>query len=328
MYLRCSQSPVLLVLFSLRSFLGRAQDQNGEIISSFPHGAFEVHDNTSAGYLLTIPLPPPFELNDSFQLNVQSVKAIKQNLATVLPQLNVSEDIVSIKVEEGAPLINSTIIELFTQDNTNRSMALRPRQNDNGINDFFEGLGGAASDIGCAAFAGGGVPGFLAAAAIFEGQNSRSQGITTDQDYFVHALYGDTASSASIRVFYNARYAPGFDNNIHAVTFSRRIYTRFPPAVFGDSRFETMTSLLTHEIQHVKQYASFNHDLNSFGYQYLFQYCKAGFNYNDPRFTLEEDARRQEWFSHPADIILLPEFSSDITHQPPRPALLRSLEKE
>lgn len=55
-----------------------------------------------------------------------------------------------------------------------------------------------------------------------------------------------------------------------------------------------MTSLLMHEIQHVKQYASFNHDLNSFGYQYLFQYCKAGFNYNDPRFTLEEDARRQE----------------------------------
>lgn len=172
-----------------------AEEGNSTFVSDFPYGAFEVNDSTSAGYLLTIPLPPPFELNYSLQLNEQSVEAVRHNIAVVLLQLNVAEEIILTKIEEGALLINSTVMELLTQDSSDPSVMIKARQNGNGIDGFLRGLGDAASGVGCAAYAAGGVPAFLAAAAIFEGQNSRSQRITTDQDFFAHAPYGDTASS-------------------------------------------------------------------------------------------------------------------------------------
>ena len=112
MFMSSGQNHLFLLLCLIQISVIRAQERNGTIVSSFPYGAFEVYDDTSAEYFLTITLPPPFELNDSLYLNLQSVKTIKLNLAVVLPQLNVSEDIIPIKIEEGAPLINSTVMSL------------------------------------------------------------------------------------------------------------------------------------------------------------------------------------------------------------------------
>lgn len=94
-------------------------------------------------------------------------------------------------------------------------------------------------------------------------------------------IQSNVTVAGPVKVYYEASRPVGFgDPSKIGTTFNRDVYTYFNSAPTADSPiFIRNTKLLIHEIEHVKQYESHGYNLASYGYRYLFQYCKAGFKY-------------------------------------------------
>lgn len=157
------------------------------------------------------------------------------------------------------------------------------------------------TDIACGAFAGLALPAFLTAAGWFSAANDGSRSLTTDQKWFLYPLHGSLVTTVNLNIFYSATFPPGF-GGAAATTMNRNIYVKNPrtgnppsplPNSLLGSAFGSQVVLLAHEIVHVGQYRADNWNLAEFGLEYMFQYCKAGFSYENN--ALEKQAyTRQE----------------------------------
>jgi hypothetical protein len=160
--------------------------------------------------------------------------------------------------------------------------------------------------LACGAFAIGAVPGYLAAYAWFHGCNSGYEGLSSHQKYFQRSVF-DLTILNKVNIKYSACFPPGF-GSAAATTMGTEIYVRAARANVDtnpittmslSSSFQSQMRLLLHEMGHSKQYAARGWNVASFGWDYLFQYCLAGFSYSGN--SMEKDA---ETYRPKADALL------------------------
>ncbi|KAK3836860.1 MAG: hypothetical protein J3R72DRAFT_449939 [Linnemannia gamsii] len=224
-------------------------------------------------------------------------------LPHILRQYNVAhndEQAIMKLTERGAPLFASIVMEAIQHSNKR----IKPDHDDHHVSlqrrgilgDIIDWIEDAFGTVACGAFAAAGVGPFLAAAAVFEVLNSGGVSFTDDQLFFTSAAMGYVPPG--IVVYYGANFAPGF-NSAAGTTFLKSIYLRprsntvdtVPATDLAniDRSFAATTRLIVHETWHVRQYGSHGFDLSSFGYDYLYGFCRAGLSYtNNP---YEVDAR-------------------------------------
>jgi hypothetical protein len=161
------------------------------------------------------------------------------------------------------------------------------------IGGFFSGIGqgieDGAEDAACSIVALGANPAFSAAAGTFHSINGGAVPMTDVQLFFVRAALGSDIPSGIV-VNYDAVFPFFFPGGTVGITFDTYIYTKFGPYntftfnkddIFSmDDNFASTTAVIVHETQHVLQYASFGWNLWNFGYEYLYDYCLAGFVYS------------------------------------------------
>lgn len=135
----------------------------------------------------------------------------------------------------------------------------------------------------CAIFSALTLPGYMVADVGFAHLNGypSEQGVSTtpDQDYFISPLHGSISHNDNIRIFYGAKFFPGFDNAA-GVAFGKLIYIKADQSattantpLLGDWAFRQKTKLLLHEFTHVKQYRELGYVNPFFGARYLYNYC-------------------------------------------------------
>lgn len=149
------------------------------------------------------------------------------------------------------------------------------------------------TDIACWAFATGALPGFLVAAAWFAGANTGTPYTATsdDESFFLKAIYGTPPSH---KVYYSATFPPGF-GSAAATTIGHHVYFK-DGAAHNDNpaagkwslnaAFADRTHILAHESRHIQQFES-DGSLLAFGYNYLYEYCQAGFSYSKNSYEKE-----------------------------------------
>lgn len=138
-------------------------------------------------------------------------------------------------------------------------------------------------DPQCAIFSALTLPGFMYSEVGFAVINGwplhKGDSTTPDQDYFISPLHGSVSHDDNIRIFYGAKFGPGF-GGAAAVTFGKLIYMRADQSattanspLLGDSAFRQKTKTLLHEFTHVQQYRDLGYVGPLFGARYLFDYC-------------------------------------------------------
>lgn len=162
--------------------------------------------------------------------------------------------------------------------------------------DLWDAITGVVEDIGCGAFATGALPGYLASYGLFHAGNSGYSKLNGQQKFFQRAGGFSSDLLNKVNIKYSAWMAPGF-GSAGAVTMGSEIYVKgaatttdtFPTSNLTiSSGFKAQTRLLMHEMGHSKQYASRSWSITKFGWDYLFNYCKAGFSYS--KNSMEVDA--------------------------------------
>lgn len=147
--------------------------------------------------------------------------------------------------------------------------------------DFFE-------DVGCGAFATGAVAGYLAAYAYFHACNSGTYYKLSSHQKFFHRAVFEPNIIDKVNVKYSACFPPGF-GSAAATTMGTEIYVRAADnrydlnsefALTVSSGFTSQARLLLHEMGHSLQYANRGWKIGTFGWDYMFEYCKAGFSYS------------------------------------------------
>jgi hypothetical protein len=103
-----------------------------------------------------------------------------------------------------------------------------------------------------------------------------------------------------VNVKYSACFPPGF-GSAAATTMGSEIYVKAPAARLDSNPTWTMslsngfvsqTQILLHELGHTRQYHDRNWNIGVFGYDYMFQYCKAGFSYSKNSMEVAADTYR------------------------------------
>ncbi|KAF9432930.1 hypothetical protein BGZ76_010126 [Entomortierella beljakovae] len=241
-----------------------------------------------------------YKINDAW---LGAYYASYSTLPNLLKQYNVeiSKKYIANFTERGAPLFADLVLDSLLHPKSNVtlkdyesvSVHLARRGIFDDIVDWFEDAFGT---VKCGAFAAGGIPAFAAAAGIFDAINPPGVGFTEDQLFYVHAALGYVPSGIS--VVYGADFVPGF-GDADGVAFLRSIYVRakrntvdgYPASSLDviDGDFSYLTKLLVHEAWHVRQYDSHGFNLASFGFDYLYSYCRKSFSYYNNQY--EVDAR-------------------------------------
>jgi hypothetical protein len=164
---------------------------------------------------------------------------------------------------------------------------------------IWDDIAGFFEDLGCGAFATGALPGYLAAYAWFHAGNSGYDQLSTHQKFFQRSqISADILNKVNVK--YSANFPPGF-GSAAATTMGTEIYVRAPKtnvdtnglnALSVSSAFKSQTRLLIHELTHSEQYAARGWSVAVFGWDYLDQYCKAGFSYSGNSMEVAANARQ------------------------------------
>jgi len=150
-------------------------------------------------------------------------------------------------------------------------------------------------DVGCGGFAAGALPGYLVAYGLFHARNSNYQQLSTHQKFLQRSVFSPDILN-KVNIHYSSKFPPGF-GSAAATTMGSEIYIRAAKANLDfvptwnltlTPAFVQQVQLLNHEMGHSKQYAARGWSISSFGYKYLFEYCKAGFSYS--KNSMEKDA--------------------------------------
>jgi hypothetical protein len=160
--------------------------------------------------------------------------------------------------------------------------------------DIWGDIANFFGDLGCDAFATTAIAGFALLAGYFDEYSVYTTPATNQDLFFAHAAMQGIPSN--IKVDYYGPFS-GFPYDTFGITFGTNIYlnqlfhstttynTVDPTDI--DSDFSFTTSVVTHEIRHVLQYRDHGWNQASFGYDYLYNFCKSGFNYNQNPFEVE-----------------------------------------
>jgi hypothetical protein len=154
--------------------------------------------------------------------------------------------------------------------------------------DLWDWVEEAAEDAACSVFATGALAGYLVAYAAFHsGCNSATVKLSNEQRYFQRAVFSGPLLD-TVNVKYSACFPIGF-GSAAATTMGKEIYVRAGKAntdanaittMSVSGSFKSQTELLLHELGHSLQYSNRGWSIASFGWDYMFQYCKAGFSYS------------------------------------------------
>jgi len=172
-----------------------------------------------------------------------------------------------------------------------------------GLGDFFEAAAEIAAELfvgaSCGAFATATLPGYEASYWYFTVENSNLHRLTDQQQFFLASIF-DADLLSRVRIKYSADMAPGFGGK-NGVTMGNRLYlsgsehSTDANAISSrqiDADFYRQTRLLAHEIAHVEQYRRLMWSETIFGWDYMYEYCAAGFSYRDN--VYERAARREQ----------------------------------
>ncbi|KAG8819907.1 hypothetical protein FRC17_010301 [Serendipita sp. 399] len=256
---------------------------------------------------ISIILPAVSE-NTTESLDVLQTRALNESLPFLLQQLGVKSESIPKLVAEGIPLFKTVINDAIALHNsTDGQVSLVRRGLFSSIVHFVQNVVDAIVDAVdevvdevvnlftngvCQVFAAGALPGYQVSYILFNALNVPVpwRSTTADQNFYIHPLHGPIYRD-SIRIYYNANFAPGF-GSATGVTMGRAIYLRAGPSTdVSQSLFPSQTRLLLHEFTHTKQYRSVAYIPSAFGLRYLFNYCKAGFSYEGN--VMEKDANAQ-----------------------------------
>jgi len=179
------------------------------------------------------------------------------------------------------------------------------------LGNSLEKLGNYYTDIKCGNFAALGVTGFLTQErSVYLRQTGGGFRISRSQMYFLYPIYGSFPLTMDLRAFYNFPSVSGIEQ-FGAITFNRKMYFLHknwaPPPwskAYAHGLFSGLIQTLIHEVRHTRQYANHSWSRASFGFTYMFQYCKSGFSYSNIKY--EKQAQATE---HLVDDLLGNEFS-------------------
>ena len=110
-----------------------------------------------------------------------------------------------------------------------------------------------------------------------------------------YPVHGDLPSTGPVNIYYHVTRPPGFGGSA-GITMNRDIYVVLPPPPYFAhttykqpeiyNAFYSVTRLLIHELQHVKQYHDYSYNLFTFAHAYLYEVCKAG-SYRNSKYEAE-----------------------------------------
>lgn len=290
---------------------------------------YQIKDNNSIGDVaiaIDIPVVLPTDLSTA------NVDGVAFALPAVLKQLDVPSENINSTIEQTSTAFSDAVLLVFNQsDSVGSDNTLQPvGQVDttiekrgccfkgNGIKDavnvvkkiipgsapIIDKLAKATTGQLCSIFAYNTVAGYLATAASVRERNpSPGLGITRHQMFFLHPIYGDFPLQQNLRVHYNLRKFLNL-GEYHAITFNRDIYVpddyqlSAPPS-FPTFAYTSFIQTLVHETKHTQQYQANGWSLPRFGFQYMSQYCAAGYSYS--KIAYEKDAYAIE---HTADFLV------------------------
>ncbi|KAI9888732.1 MAG: hypothetical protein M1814_006464 [Vezdaea aestivalis] len=257
----------------------------------YPEAVQNISDPaTTLGLNIAVPLPTLEYLKSKPTFFDGAGEFLKTSLPSILAQFNVPADQIAAKTDESIPVLLDLLKEIhadLTPSLTPRGVAYR--------RNLFTRIGKILGDIACGvAGAAVGPASFLFFSSEFSLLNSDpGVGLTDDQQYFVHAVHGDIATSAPVQIYYQATRPLGFTSpETVGTTFNKKWYTYLPNAPWrSDPRFEwMMQKVILHEFQHVVQYRAYGYSLIRYGDKYSFEVCKEGYN----NMFLENEARSKE----------------------------------
>lgn len=246
--------------------------------------------------------------------------AIDFAMPRILEQLEVAPEDITPVVEEASPILTEALMHLLGQSDmpdrdenntvSNGTLTKRKWSCCKGIsikkvvdtvkdvvNVLPEAVKEGTADTACKVTAATTLGGYLAVYSQVKAQNpGPGISVTDSHMYFLFQLYGYFPLTAGLRLHFNTRKFLGFIGAYDAITFGRDMYIvddyRLSPKPGPeDINFQTTMSTIIHEIRHCQQYRSLGWFIPAFGSKYLYQYCRAGFNYRALKFEAEAYAQ-------------------------------------
>ncbi|KAL8719363.1 MAG: hypothetical protein Q9225_003620 [Loekoesia sp. 1 TL-2023] len=240
----------------------------------------------TAGKNIKVQVPPVDILAASSGFDIRLTDVLNNSVPQALNDFGLDTHLAT----DGIPLLKDAVEGILRGDPNLLKRELEPRGG--GLWNWIKGAG-------CAVFATAAVPGYLLAAADLAIANGDGQPLNSDLIYQMYPVHGDLATSGPVKVYYQA-VRPPFFGNAAGITINRNIYIILPPPPSFTwqqypqvyPQFLSLSKLLRHELQHVKQYHDSSYNLVTFAHKYLFQFCKAGGYSKNP---LEQEATAQEY---------------------------------
>jgi hypothetical protein len=167
--------------------------------------------------------------------------------------------------------------------------------------DMWDAIEEAAENAACGLWATAATPPYLLAYGVFHACNSGLIKLSNEQRFFQRPIYAGTLLDA-VNVKYGACFPPGF-GSAAATTMGKEIYVRAAKAnndanaittMSVSGSFKSQTELLIHELGHSLQYSNRGWNIGVFGWDYMFQYCKAGFSYSGNSMEKSAEAFRYQ----------------------------------
>ena len=238
----------------------------------------------------------------------------------ILEQLQVAPEAIIPVVEEASPVLTEVLMHLLGQSDipdqnqtdtvSNGTLTKRKWSCCKGIsikkvvdtlkdvvNVLPEAVVDGTADAACKVTAASTLGGYLAVYSQVKAQNpGPGISVTESHMYFLFQLYVYFPLTAGLRLHFNTRKFLGFIGAYDAITFGRDMYivadySLSPKPGPKDFDFQSTMSTIIHEIRHCQQYRSLGWFIPAFGSKYLYQYCRAGFNYRALQFEAEAYAQ-------------------------------------
>ncbi|KAK6500097.1 hypothetical protein TWF481_010454 [Arthrobotrys musiformis] len=243
-------------------------------LSTYINGKYTLDDPSI--YRIKIDIRLPARLSPNVDIATGIAAILRDNVPEVLRQFNYTPAEMSPVVDKLATGLPDVLLSALAPNHPVQKRDLVVR---NGFLDFLAGLGCPLERS---------LQAYLGVAAYFEDNNSNPKRTTSDLDYFLTVLHGSISKDAPVNVYYNANFPGGFQN-ADGTTIGKNVYLRLSGTgdAAVDPNFVYIARLLQHELQHSEQYRAQNWDLGAFGIRYLYNFCMAGFSYEDNQMEVD-----------------------------------------
>ena len=259
-----------------------------------PFGAFDLSTTEALkGFNLKIPLPNPDP--NAYSISSAQDEYLRDSLAQLLEQLNVTASSIPDLVSEGRPLLDEAFTNCLNPTDALQKRIIRRRLADRDISPTLKSwvikvLAFPFISITQKVFLDAALAASFMAVEKFFHDNNRGQPLdtTVQQRYFIHPVF--QGKYDDVRVHYNAVQPPGF---LGGATFGKDIYIKSNPIntlTVGTSpyNFLQQAKLIRHETKHVQQYEKYRYINPLFGVEYIWGWVFGGFIYEHNVF--EEEA--------------------------------------